>query len=538
MFCHFLATVLSSLIFISPFIYASNPGDPGEMLSFGAGARSLGMGTAYTAIAQDATSAYWNPAGLAAVRRNEFNALEANLYGGATYNYLGYAGLRAGPGVIGGHLARLGISGAEERDVNNNLLGSFGYNETDFGVGYGMVFPRFPTLGLGVAGNLLSRNLNGSSDRLMGLDVASQYAMTDKVGLGLVVKNALRFSQGDTDDKLPQAIRLGVGYQPIRGLTLSGDLENFTHIFLGAEYTWGLLAGRVGFEQNSPTFGMGLHWKDIAFDFAMATSQDLGSSERLSLSYAFGKPKGSDNDYNVNISAINLEEQANSAIEKGYYAEAERLLRSARRVKPDNHDLQDRLERLALVTPHVRSAVGWDRANKLARQGINEFINGKNVDALWRMTYAYSVDKGQSGLLRVIENVSRLTNYQVSLYDPTSPLTLTQQVLAQALVDFRAQHYDETVNLCQRVISLESNNSLAYKRLGSALYALHQFDAAKTAWQKAMAYEPDPAAKEQLKTFVEMARTSALGLPANMPGGASDQSDEVDLENDIGQNGN
>src|SRR5207302_789562 len=180
-------------------------------------------------------------------------------------------------------------------------------------------------------------------------------------------------------------------------------------------------------------------------------------------------------------------------------------------------DIADKLERLGWVTPHVRSAVGWDRANKLARLGINDFLNGKNVDGLWRMTYSYSVDKGQAGLWRVIENISKVSNYRISLYDPTSPLTLTQQELAQALVHFRAQRYDESVSLCQRVISLEANNSLAYKRLGSALYALHQFDAAKTAWQKALAYERDPAAKEQLKTFIEMARSAALGLPPNMP---------------------
>ena len=281
---------------------------------------------------------------------------------------------------------------------------------------------------------------------------------------------------------------------------------------------------------------MGLHWKNITFDFAMASSQDLGGSERLSVGYAFGKPKGSENDYNPNLSSVNLEEEARSAIEKGYYVEAERLLQAAHRVMPEDRDIADHLERLALVTPYVRSAVGWDRANKLTRQGINDFLNGKNIDGLWRMTYSYSVDKGQSGLLRVIENVSRVTDYRITLYDSTSPLTLTQQVLAQALVNFRAQRYDETVNLCQRVISLEPNNSLAYKRLGSALYALHQFDAAKTAWQKAMAYEPDIAAKEQLKGFVDMARTAALGLPANMPGSSVEQDDDIDVENDLGQN--
>ena len=50
-----------------------------------------------------------------------------------------------------------------------------------------------------------------------------------------------------------------------------------------------------------------------------------------------------------------------------------------------------------------------------------------------------------------------------------------------------------------------------------------------------MAYETDAAAKEQLKSFIEMARTAALGLPPSMPGDAADQGDDIDVENEIGQ---
>ncbi len=38
-----------------------------DWLSYGAGARALGMGGAYVAVADDATAAYWNPAGLPAI---------------------------------------------------------------------------------------------------------------------------------------------------------------------------------------------------------------------------------------------------------------------------------------------------------------------------------------------------------------------------------------------------------------------------------------------------------------------------------------
>lgn len=42
-------------------------------LGLGFGARSLGMGTAYTAIANDFSAVYWNPAGLGQIKRNEIS---------------------------------------------------------------------------------------------------------------------------------------------------------------------------------------------------------------------------------------------------------------------------------------------------------------------------------------------------------------------------------------------------------------------------------------------------------------------------------
>jgi long-subunit fatty acid transport protein len=42
-------------------------------LGLGIGARSLGMGTAYTSISNDFSAAYWNPAGLGQVKTNEFS---------------------------------------------------------------------------------------------------------------------------------------------------------------------------------------------------------------------------------------------------------------------------------------------------------------------------------------------------------------------------------------------------------------------------------------------------------------------------------
>ncbi len=63
----------------------------------GISARAVGMGNAFTAVADDVYSIYYNPAGLATLERPEFATTYAQLYPGLTDNsslqnsFFGYA---------------------------------------------------------------------------------------------------------------------------------------------------------------------------------------------------------------------------------------------------------------------------------------------------------------------------------------------------------------------------------------------------------------------------------------------------------------
>ena len=50
-----------------------------DFLTFGTGARPLGMGNAFTAIADEASTTYYNPAGIAQLTHHEFNFMHATL---------------------------------------------------------------------------------------------------------------------------------------------------------------------------------------------------------------------------------------------------------------------------------------------------------------------------------------------------------------------------------------------------------------------------------------------------------------------------
>ena len=54
----------------------------GEFLKLGVGARALGMGGAFAGLADDASAAYWNPAGLAYLKTNQFMPTHSEEFGG------------------------------------------------------------------------------------------------------------------------------------------------------------------------------------------------------------------------------------------------------------------------------------------------------------------------------------------------------------------------------------------------------------------------------------------------------------------------
>ena len=112
---------------------------PLDFLTVGVGARAAGMGNAHTALAEDATAAYWNPAGLAGIQNGAFASQHADMFqqqpggfplgrGLAQYNALTGAVPFEG-GVIALSWIRLGVDDIPRVtfiDVNGDgILGTF-----------------------------------------------------------------------------------------------------------------------------------------------------------------------------------------------------------------------------------------------------------------------------------------------------------------------------------------------------------------------------------------------------------------------------
>ena len=67
---------------------ASSAAETASFLNIGVGARALGMGGAYTALADDANALYWNPAGLSKLEQREFTASHAEMFASTRLDFL------------------------------------------------------------------------------------------------------------------------------------------------------------------------------------------------------------------------------------------------------------------------------------------------------------------------------------------------------------------------------------------------------------------------------------------------------------------
>ncbi|MGQ9601280.1 MAG: hypothetical protein ACUVUT_01155 [Candidatus Bipolaricaulia bacterium] len=287
-----------------------------SLFEIGAGARPLGLGGAFTALADDENALFYNPAGLGFLEQLRFGSFYEPRFG-ASFGDLALAGQRFGFGLLFFNL------GLEKRDANDAALGTFTYGSTGLVGAGGVSLADLPFRQIKLPENLALG---------LGLKLYQVSALEGGSGSGLALDLGLLFSQGLTLGGLPIGLRLGAklenlglpveygtGYTEtwplglrlgtaatVRDLTVALDLETRGLLHLGAEYRFtkiglerfglGTLALRVGgFTQGQGglvlTLGFGLQFKNFYLDYAFITYPQAADAHRLAFAAEFKLPR-------------------------------------------------------------------------------------------------------------------------------------------------------------------------------------------------------------------------------------------------------
>jgi len=296
----FLVVVAVTLVVLSYACVAGADSHAAPYLRMGVGARAMAMGGAFTAVADDATAAYWNPAGLVNIEHIEatFN-YAANMNVDRNLNYFAYTQW-LGRGGLGISWLNAGMddftmrTGPEDTDVT----GSGDVGDNAIMIGYGL---EAGSLMLGATAKVLHENILGESETGFGLDLGGMFDITDNVTAGLMIRD-IGSQYGSVS--VPYNWRFAGAVRALDdGLILSFDVDKVQdldkfQIHLGAEfgmevhpeYFTYFRAGLNSVEDQAFTTGLGIAVPYVQFDYAYITEREsevLGSNHRVSLTARF-----------------------------------------------------------------------------------------------------------------------------------------------------------------------------------------------------------------------------------------------------------
>lgn len=276
------------------------------------GARPLGLGESFVAIADDGNAIYWNPAGLPTLRRPELHSMYVNnLYNvpGLHNLYLSFAYPLTSRYAVGGSWFNYGY------DEQGNELEYF---LNHLNIAFGAKLPKNLFLGANVKYLNTDTRLDGRSEGKgsgFGFDLGALYSLPFKKGgflqrlnFGVMAFDVggtyIKYDATDRRDKiLPQNIRFGAALYPkeeislkwfsLRDALLTVDVDDRFHA--GAE-TWlnDNLAIRGGMQKDfhtdeGATFSVGgsLKFAPLALqmDYAYVMPPTLSPTHLFSLSF-------------------------------------------------------------------------------------------------------------------------------------------------------------------------------------------------------------------------------------------------------------
>lgn len=316
----------------------------GQFLKIGVGARGTGMAGAFTALANDLTSVYWNPAGLADVKAYGADFSHTFWFAGMTHSF-------AAAAIPVGEKYRLAASftGFSSGDIKitttDDPTGSRGglYSVNDVSVGLTLAGYLTEKFSFGVTGRYVShafttmdasgfvfdlgtRYKTGFNGVVLGFGVNSLGTAQSYDGAGVtrteqptpgIKQSPIDMQMQTSAFNMPLSFRAGIGVDMFDGFIgekpiveddgtvthkwlMSADFETFSDVpeqfAIGTEYTFrefiSLRGGyRFGSDQFGLSGGIGINYLSGSFngrvDYSVSPTKNLGLVNRLSVAITF-----------------------------------------------------------------------------------------------------------------------------------------------------------------------------------------------------------------------------------------------------------
>jgi long-subunit fatty acid transport protein len=282
----------------------------GQFLKISVGARGAGMGGAFVAVADDASSVFWNAAGIARIDadKSQVSLNHANWPAELSFDQVGYVfHMKKIPGAFAVHARALTM---EPMPVTTSFQ-PYGTGETfDAGMlAAGVTYARSFTdkFSAGLTMNMIHTGLADLSQQTFSMDLGTLYdvgAAGMKIGMAIQnIGSQEKFIEREA--RIPSIFRVGTSATLLSGADqkLIGSFEfshppdNSERVNVGAEYAFRkyvFLRGGYAFNYDAEGLagGVGFHFPvSLAgmadLDYSYTDMLDLGASHRFSMRFQF-----------------------------------------------------------------------------------------------------------------------------------------------------------------------------------------------------------------------------------------------------------
>jgi len=309
-----------------------------QFLKISAGARPMGMGETYVAVANDASTLYWNPAGITNIDMMTVGFSHTQWFAEIFHNYAGFVVPLSENDGFGVSIISLNTNEQEVTTVEQPEGAGVYYSVNNIAIGLSYARKLTNWFTVGVTAKYIEEDLYNESASTFALDIGT-YLKTGfhNLVIGMCISNFGGNMQLDGRDliqlvdinksisgeynpsaelktepySLPLNFRVGVSMDVIGGkdsffesdvhrLTLAVDgnhpNDNVERINIGSEYSWNeTVFARVGYKVNYDvenwTYGAGVKLnlgnQKISFDYALVDYYDLGKVSRISVEIGF-----------------------------------------------------------------------------------------------------------------------------------------------------------------------------------------------------------------------------------------------------------
>lgn len=309
----------------------------GEFMAIGVGGRALGMGGAFTAFANDVTSGYYNPAGLAHLNYPQISLMHAEQFGDlVNYDY-GAVAIPFGTDMsFGLSVMRLGVDGIPDTrsalyDANGDGITDIRDDRLDYGAitefsnqdwAFYLTFAKRHSEDFYWGANIkvIRRNIAEFTANGIGFDIGALYTPMENLWLGANLQDAtttlVSWSTGRNELVSP-TLKLGAAYgldilwgrlTPAVDFDIRFENRQFASYFnigpvsfdthTGFEYNYGNLvfirAGYNDVKQFTVGAGVKLPKLNLDYSFARFSSSEierLPDTHRISFILTLEQPK-------------------------------------------------------------------------------------------------------------------------------------------------------------------------------------------------------------------------------------------------------